>query len=105
MKGDVCVAVLCASLAAVFLSVYLGHVSTQEPRRLLSRLELSLCDGREGSNGLYVAILGQVFDVQTGQKHYGPGAAYHVMAGDDSLSYSNHVKCLITQTNQCVNIR
>ncbi|XP_053188333.1 neuferricin isoform X2 [Scomber japonicus] len=47
-----------------------GNESTQ---RLLSRQELSLYDGEEGSRGVYLAILGQVFDVHKGYRHYGPG--------------------------------
>uniref|UniRef100_A0A1A8JJJ5 Neuferricin n=1 Tax=Nothobranchius kuhntae TaxID=321403 RepID=A0A1A8JJJ5_NOTKU len=62
--------------------------SVDPPVRLLSRHELSLYDGEEGSRGLYLAILGQVFDVHKGHKHYGPGGAYHVMAGKDvSLAF------------------
>ncbi|KAM8835532.1 neuferricin [Synchiropus picturatus] len=52
--------------------------------RLFSKRELPLYDGEEGSKGLYVAVLGQVFDVQKGLKHYGPGGAYHFMAGKDA---------------------
>uniref|UniRef100_A0A3P8VYU1 Neuferricin n=1 Tax=Cynoglossus semilaevis TaxID=244447 RepID=A0A3P8VYU1_CYNSE len=58
------------------------------PVKVLSKDELSLYDGEEGSKGLYLAIVGQVFDVQNGYKHYGPGGAYHFMAGKDaSLSF------------------
>lgn len=32
-------------------------------------------------DGLYLAILGQVFDVTNGAKHYGPGETYHVFTG------------------------
>ncbi|KZC04583.1 Neuferricin, partial [Dufourea novaeangliae] len=35
-------------------------------------------------DGLYISILGQVFDVTEGAKHYGPGAAYHVFTGRDA---------------------
>lgn len=52
------------------------------PVRLLSIRELSQFDGEEGSKGLYLAILGQVFDVHKGHKHYGLGGAYHFMAGN-----------------------
>ncbi|KAM7398492.1 hypothetical protein PAMA_006413 [Pampus argenteus] len=88
MFGYVLVAFL-SVLLAVFVarewSVNVGNESTQEPPvRLLSRRELSLYDGEEGSRGLYLAILGQVFDVHKGHKHYGPGGAYHVMAGRDA---------------------
>ncbi|XP_076160213.1 neuferricin isoform X2 [Ptiloglossa arizonensis] len=32
-------------------------------------------------DGLYISILGQVFDVTKGAKHYGPGATYHFFTG------------------------
>ena len=88
MLTYVFVAVL--SLAVLFLSLEWSVIFGKEPTpgpqavRLLSSRELSLYDGQEGSKGLYLAVLGQVFDVQTGHKHYGPGGAYHFMAG---LSY------------------
>lgn len=86
------------ALAVLFLprewSVKFGNESTQgPPARLLSRRELSLYDGEEGSKGLYLAILGQVFDVHKGHKHYGPGGAYHFMAGDSPLL----LQCVLCQ--------
>ncbi|XP_028277255.1 neuferricin isoform X2 [Parambassis ranga] len=61
------------------------RVDSQDPPvRLLTKRELSLYDGKEGSRGLYLAVLGQVFDVHKGHKHYGPGGAYHFMAGKDT---------------------
>ncbi|KAI4472681.1 hypothetical protein M0802_016579 [Mischocyttarus mexicanus] len=39
-------------------------------------------------NGLYLSILGQVFDVTKGAKHYEPGASYHIFVGcDASLAF------------------
>lgn len=58
------------------------YLTTETPVRVLSCLELSLYDGQEGSRGLYLAILGRVFDVQKGYKHYGPSGPYHFMTGD-----------------------
>ncbi|XP_067393973.1 neuferricin isoform X2 [Emydura macquarii macquarii] len=49
--------------------------------RLLSPAELARYTGAEGAPGLYLAVLGQVFDVQRGHQHYGPGGAYSVFAG------------------------
>ncbi|XP_029303840.1 neuferricin [Cottoperca gobio] len=87
MLGYVLVAFL--ALAVLFIprewSVTFGYGSNQGPPvQLLSSRELSLYDGGEGSKGLYLAILGHVFDVHKGQKHYGPGGAYHFMAGKDA---------------------
>ncbi|XP_042337757.1 neuferricin-like, partial [Plectropomus leopardus] len=78
----------CVALAAFVIprdwSETLGLGSDPEQpsaaARLLSSRELSEYDGAEGSPGLYLAILGQVFDVHEGRKHYGPGGAYHGMA-------------------------
>jgi len=33
-------------------------------------------------NGLYLSILGQVFDVTKGEKHYGSGGSYHAFTGN-----------------------
>ncbi|XP_059208102.1 neuferricin isoform X1 [Centropristis striata] len=87
MLGYVLVAFL--ALAVLFIprewSITFGIVSDQGPPvRLLSSRELSLYDGEESSKGLYLALLGQVFDVHKGHKHYGPGGAYHFMAGKDA---------------------
>ncbi|NXV06937.1 NEUFC protein, partial [Cettia cetti] len=56
-----------------------------EPRvRLLSAAELSRYRGAPGEPGLYLALLGRVFDVERGRKHYGPGGAYSGLAGRDA---------------------
>ncbi|XP_017268063.1 neuferricin [Kryptolebias marmoratus] len=85
------VAVLSILFAVLFVprdwSVLSGPKPPQGPlaaRLLLSRRELAQYDGEEGSRGLYLAILGRVFDVSKGHKHYGPGGAYHFMAGRDA---------------------
>ncbi|XP_037125014.1 neuferricin [Syngnathus acus] len=82
-------ALLSAFLAVFFCprqwSLYSESKSTQgPPTRLLNSQELALYNGGEGSKGIYLAILGQVFDVHSGLKHYGPGGAYHFMAGKDA---------------------
>ncbi|KAE8288001.1 Neuferricin Cytochrome b5 domain-containing protein 2 Precursor [Larimichthys crocea] len=86
-----CVLVACVSVAVLFIPrewfVKFGNESPgagPPVLQLLSSRELSLYDGEEGSRGLYLAILGQVFDVNKGHKHYGPGGAYHFMAGKDA---------------------
>ncbi|XP_075708967.1 neuferricin isoform X2 [Rhinoderma darwinii] len=52
--------------------------------RLLSKEELSSYHGGHGSPGLYLAVLGQVFNVQKGIKHYGPGGSYSFFAARDA---------------------
>lgn len=46
-----------------------------------SAAELRRHAGTEASAGLCLAVLGQVFDVRRGRKHYGPGGAYSFFAG------------------------
>eukprot|EP00095_Tigriopus_kingsejongensis_P001358 snap_masked-scaffold1322_size48131-processed-gene-0.6 protein:Tk01358 transcript:snap_masked-scaffold1322_size48131-processed-gene-0.6-mRNA-1 annotation:"neuferricin-like isoform x1" len=51
--------------------------------RILTKAELKLYDGTEGSPGLYLALLGQVFDVAKGRDYYGPGGGYGFFAATD----------------------
>ncbi|ELT90457.1 hypothetical protein CAPTEDRAFT_110664 [Capitella teleta] len=50
---------------------------------LFTKDELSKYDGKEGSPGLYLAILGLVYDVVKGSKFYEAGAGYGFFAGRD----------------------
>ncbi|NXN17531.1 NEUFC protein, partial [Indicator maculatus] len=52
--------------------------------RLLSVAELARYRGAAGEPGLYLAVLGRVFDVERGRRHYGPGGAYSGLAGRDA---------------------
>ncbi|XP_016130604.1 neuferricin-like [Sinocyclocheilus grahami] len=58
-----------------------SNVRASAPVRMLTEDELSLYNGGENSKGLYLAILGQVFDVEKRSKHYGPGGGYHFFTG------------------------
>lgn len=49
--------------------------------RLFTVEQLKHYNGESGSKGLYLAILGQVFDVEKGKTHYGPGGSYNFFAG------------------------
>ncbi|MGH0169828.1 UNVERIFIED_CONTAM: hypothetical protein FKN15_067622 [Acipenser sinensis] len=60
-----------------------GHAA-RDTIRLLDLQELSRYNGQQGSPGVYLSILGQVFDVGKGHKHYGPGGSYHFFAGRDA---------------------
>lgn len=63
------------------VSVFGSLGPSNAPARIISKSELSKYSGEVNSPGLYVAILGQVFDVKKGEKHYGPGGGYHFFAG------------------------
>ncbi|XP_009894926.2 neuferricin [Dryobates pubescens] len=56
----------------------------QVQSRLLSAAELARYRGAVGEPGLYLAVLGRVFDVERGRRHYGPGGTYSGLAGRDA---------------------
>ncbi|CAJ0580610.1 unnamed protein product, partial [Mesorhabditis spiculigera] len=45
--------------------------------------QLSLFNGNRASRPVYLAILGRVYDVDKGKKHYGKGGGYSFFAGKD----------------------
>ena len=46
--------------------------------------ELSAFTGKPKGTPIYLAIVGDVFDVTSGRQHYGPGKSYSHMAGRDA---------------------
>jgi len=52
---------------------------------LFSQEDLSLYDGSDTGRGIYLAILGSVYDVSAGRRHYGPDGSYGFFSG--SLSF------------------
>lgn len=50
--------------------------------KILTVDELARYNGEEGSDGLYLALIGKVYDVSKGSQHYGPGGGYHGFAGN-----------------------
>lgn len=48
---------------------------------ILSKVQLSKFDGSPGAPGLYLALLGRIYDVSKGIKHYGPNGGYRFFAG------------------------
>ncbi|KAF1562185.1 UNVERIFIED_CONTAM: Neuferricin, partial [Eudyptes robustus] len=46
--------------------------------------QLALFDGSRESQPVYLAILGRVYDVEKGRKHYSAGGGYHFFAGKDA---------------------
>lgn len=64
---------------AIYLGLNNNNASGKE-QRMFTASELKLYTNLE--NGLYLSILGQVFDVTKGEKHYGPGGNYHAFTGN-----------------------
>ncbi|XP_018568039.1 neuferricin [Anoplophora glabripennis] len=71
----------------IILSLYKTvFYSTQIPvnrERVFTKEELKLYNGVDKPQ-LYLAILGNVFDVSKGIKHYGPNKQYNVFVGQDA---------------------
>uniref|UniRef100_W8BNQ9 Neuferricin n=1 Tax=Ceratitis capitata TaxID=7213 RepID=W8BNQ9_CERCA len=66
------------------LAVHYENDETQTPgERLFTRDDLAKFNG-ENNAPIYLAILGHVFDVTKGRKHYGPGCAYNFFVGRDA---------------------
>jgi len=52
--------------------------------RLFSENYLAEFDGRDENRPIYLAIGGEVYDVSSNRRTYGPGGSYHAMAGVDA---------------------
>ncbi|XP_051491744.1 neuferricin [Apus apus] len=76
----------CGALLALGAAWLLARalLPRRAPHRLLRAAELARCRGAPGQPGLYLALLGRVFDVERGRRHYGPGGAYSGLAGRDA---------------------
>ncbi|XP_070572496.1 neuferricin-like [Ptychodera flava] len=57
--------------------------TSSEVSKVFTLEELKHLKGGPGSKGLCVAVLGKVFDVSAGKKHYGPGGGYEFFSGRD----------------------
>lgn len=51
---------------------------------IFTREQLTLFDGSRPSKGVYLALLGRVYNVEKGRRHYAPGGGYHFFAGKDA---------------------
>ena len=58
--------------------------ATIKPKPLLTEEELSKHDGSNPNIPIYISILGRVYDVDKGRRHYEVGSGYNVFAGRDS---------------------
>lgn len=54
---------------------------TNSSIKMFTNEELAKYNGQIGSKGIYLAIMGSIFDVEKGKKHYGPGATYNFFVG------------------------
>ncbi|XP_001504781.2 neuferricin [Equus przewalskii] len=75
---------LAAAAAAVMAARLMGWWSPRAGLRLFIPEELARYRGGPGDPGLYLALLGRVYDVSSGRRHYEPGAHYSGFAGRDA---------------------
>ncbi|PAV77050.1 hypothetical protein WR25_06597 [Diploscapter pachys] len=61
-----------------------AEVPIADGKQILTPEQLGLFDGTRDSKPIYLAILGRVYDVDKGKKHYGKGGGYHFFAGRDA---------------------
>jgi len=66
-----------------FLKTFFNYSPPKSKTRLISKEELKLFNGI-AKPSLYLSILGDVYDVTKGSKHYGPGQAYNFFVGKDA---------------------
>lgn len=57
---------------------------TSKKQVLLTAEELAKHDGSDPNIPVYLAILGRIYDVEKGRRHYEVGSGYNVFAGRDS---------------------
>lgn len=72
---------LAAAAVAAMIARLTGWWSPRADFRLFIPEELARYRGRPGDPGLYLALLGRVYDVSSGRRHYEPGAPYSGFAG------------------------
>ncbi|MBZ3877168.1 Neuferricin [Sciurus carolinensis] len=70
--------------AAVLAARQMGWWGPRAVFRLFIPEELARYRGGPGDPGLYLALLGRVYDVSSGRRHYEPGAHYCGFAGRDA---------------------
>ncbi|XP_023946888.2 neuferricin [Bicyclus anynana] len=77
------------TIAVIIGAVYYQHIITKSSnnidvlkKRVFSLSDLSTYDGVQQEK-LYLAVLGNVFDVTVGSQHYRKGSSYHYFVGKD----------------------
>ncbi|KJH48940.1 cytochrome b5-like Heme/Steroid binding domain protein [Dictyocaulus viviparus] len=61
-----------------------AEIHLGDTMQILNTEQLALFDGSRSSRPIYLAILGRVYNVDKGKKHYGVGGGYHFFAGRDA---------------------
>jgi len=72
---------LVSTIIVIFAVKYLEVLSLSKPP-LFTKEQLATYDGSDGSP-LYVAILGEIYDVSKGEKYYGKEKGYHCFVAKD----------------------
>ena len=62
-------------------------INENPSEKVFTKEELKKYDGSEDSPGIYIAILGQVFDVTKAPKYYGPNGGYGFFAGKNLTQF------------------
>lgn len=65
------------------------NIGGSDPIYMYSKEELFEYCGLPGQAGIYVAVMGMIYDVEAGRKHYGPEGTYHGFAGE-RVSYLSY---------------
>ena len=73
------IVIFCNPLISFSLSIY--NVVGSADDILYTKDELAEYDGSSDSPGLYLGILGRVYDVSAGKKHYGENGGYSFFRG------------------------
>ncbi|XP_070491849.1 neuferricin [Chironomus tepperi] len=88
------VVILVAIGYAVYVKFYINDAETDQAVKsvdqgeykipMFTAEELKQYNGEGDNKILYLAIMGEIFDVTRGEKHYGPGQSYHSFVGVDA---------------------
>lgn len=84
------IVIVIISVAVLFFSNQkaINQVSTPSSSSkkgiIMSATELAKHDGSDPNIPVYIVILGRIYDVEKGRRHYGKGSGYNVFAGRDS---------------------
>lgn len=71
-----------------YYEAFINEVAEDKPG-IFTTTKLAQFDGVKQSH-LYLAVLGTVFDVTEGKRHYEKGAAYHYFIGKSYFNYYLH---------------